>query len=382
MKITIGTASSNMNFEEDLKLIKSSLLYADEIELVGMAEYAVYHYLPRCLSKNNELDEIIKNLIPFLELFDNDDTKELADQLCKLHMSMHPYLSVLKKDKNQSIQELLVQLKYKEFLDNGLRRLFCSNGTGEIQYLIDKNIISVHDFSLNNLDFAELTDGYFASILDVIKQGTSYPVFDYISTEFFRATINDQFLDLGRTDQETIQHAGVSNNVLMSLPAFSSVSIDEIQDLKKELRVAIENYRTSIKSFSKQINSMPWDNNFKYELLKLYDAKVVQNINEINELSSETSVLKNLGSQALVDEKVRRKARSIGEGLHITVTSRTNITNAIGNLEKLIRTETKLGLTETTMNEYLKNADIKNQSSKISVEEKDTMQENIIYYHL
>ena len=32
MKFTIGTASSNMEFEEDYKLIKSALLYAAEIE--------------------------------------------------------------------------------------------------------------------------------------------------------------------------------------------------------------------------------------------------------------------------------------------------------------------------------------------------------------
>ena len=59
MKFTIGTASSNMEFKEDLKLIKSSLLYADEIELIGMAEYAVFNYLPKCLSEANEINEII-----------------------------------------------------------------------------------------------------------------------------------------------------------------------------------------------------------------------------------------------------------------------------------------------------------------------------------
>lgn len=43
MKFTIGTASSSMEFEEDIRLIKSSLLYADEIELIGMAEYAIFN---------------------------------------------------------------------------------------------------------------------------------------------------------------------------------------------------------------------------------------------------------------------------------------------------------------------------------------------------
>ena len=36
MKFTIGTISNSVNLEEDISLIKSSLLYADEIELIGM----------------------------------------------------------------------------------------------------------------------------------------------------------------------------------------------------------------------------------------------------------------------------------------------------------------------------------------------------------
>ena len=50
MKFTIGTVSNSLNLEEDLRLIKSSILYADEIELIGMVA-TVY--------KGN----IIKNLI-------------------------------------------------------------------------------------------------------------------------------------------------------------------------------------------------------------------------------------------------------------------------------------------------------------------------------
>ena len=46
MKFTIGTVSNSLNLEEDLRLIKSSILYADEIELIGMVEYALYKYLP------------------------------------------------------------------------------------------------------------------------------------------------------------------------------------------------------------------------------------------------------------------------------------------------------------------------------------------------
>lgn len=46
MKFTIGTVSNFQEYEKDLQLIKSSLLYADEIELIGLTEYAVFKYLP------------------------------------------------------------------------------------------------------------------------------------------------------------------------------------------------------------------------------------------------------------------------------------------------------------------------------------------------
>ena len=63
MKFTIGTASSSMNFEEDLKLIKSSLLYADTIELIGMAEYAIYKYFQKCFDKSSPLKITVSPLL-------------------------------------------------------------------------------------------------------------------------------------------------------------------------------------------------------------------------------------------------------------------------------------------------------------------------------
>ena len=66
MKFSIGTASSNMEFEEDIRLIKSSLLYADEIELIGMAEYAIFIYLPKCLKNPTDIETLFSNLSSLL----------------------------------------------------------------------------------------------------------------------------------------------------------------------------------------------------------------------------------------------------------------------------------------------------------------------------
>lgn len=46
MKFTIGTVSNFQEYDQDINLIKSSLLYADDIELIGLTEYTVFKYLP------------------------------------------------------------------------------------------------------------------------------------------------------------------------------------------------------------------------------------------------------------------------------------------------------------------------------------------------
>ena len=99
MKFTIGTASSSMEFAEDMKLIKSSLLYADEIELIGMAEHAIYNYLPKCIVKANDIDGILSAFIPFLGAFDNREANEIVEQLRNLKQQISPYMPYLKKQK-------------------------------------------------------------------------------------------------------------------------------------------------------------------------------------------------------------------------------------------------------------------------------------------
>ena len=220
MKFSIGTASSNMEFEEDLRLIKSSLLYADEIELIGMAEYAIFNYLPKCLSRANDIETIIENLIPFFESFDKPDTQRMADELVGLKGKLEPLMPLLKKRKYRSKEELLAQMRMKKLTDecnNILEETTASileqSGTKTIQNLIDRRIVSVYDYSYNGFSVDGLTGGYFANLIGTIKHGGSYPLFDSICTDVVKAVVKSKILDFSQTDKEIIRHAGIANNI-------------------------------------------------------------------------------------------------------------------------------------------------------------------------
>ena len=200
MKISIGTASSNMEFEEDLKLIKSSLLYADEIELIGMAEYAVFNYLPKCLTNAKDIDDMIEKLLPLFRSFDSKETKEIEEKLCSLTQMLEPVRPYLKKKNGRNKQEILAQLKMQqvfkqcnEFLEEALHDVMTEEGTRTIQQLINKNIISVFDYSYNGFNIDELTGGYFANLLGTIKLGRSFPLFDNICSSVVKSVINEKY---------------------------------------------------------------------------------------------------------------------------------------------------------------------------------------------
>lgn len=388
MKFTIGTVSDSMEFDEGLKLIKSSLLYADEVELIGMAEYAVYKYIPRCLNNAKDIDGMMGSFIPMLESIDTREAQDLVVTLKNSYAQIAPYIPYLKKKKNRSKQEIIAQ-KYvaKEMesciksLEIVFQELFNYPGTKTIQELIEKNIISVYDYKFVGFDIEELSGGYFANLLGTIKHGKSYPLFDNISSSVVGAVIDEKKLDLSNTTQEILRHAGIATNILMTLPTIDSASIDEILDFKKDMKVPLDNFRKAVYSFSEKITSLPWDDDFEYDCLKLYNTEVLPCVNEINELSSETSVLKNFGSKVLADEEARKKLGYIGAGLATTITTGHNITFALGIVETLIRTGAKIGLSAAGVSAFLKTADLMNKAIKESKEKKDEIKSNVMYYY-
>ena len=296
-----------------------------------------------------------------------------------------PYI---KKKKNRSKQEILAQMQYQKaekqlakMVANAKTELLNSNGIKEIQGMIDRNIISVYDYSYNGFSVDELTGGYFANILGTIKHGESFPLFDSISSEVLGAVVDTKILDFSKTDMEVIRHAGVANNILSTLPTLEKASVDEILDFKKSLKEPLDNFRTAIYKFSEQITSMPWDDDFKYECIKLYDTEVVPKVNEINALSSETSVLKNFGSKVLSDEDERRKIGYVGAGLITTITTGSNIADALGILENIIRMGAKVGLTAAGVTAFLKTADILKQAHIDTKNKKSEMEGNVMYYY-
>ena len=388
MKFTIGTVSNSLDLAEDLKLIKSSILYADEIELIGMAEYALYKYLPDHVFNAQDLDAMIPALRTFLQSLKPDGNEELLQQLNYIDSQLKVYAPLLKKKKHRSKQELFAQMEIKkvekqcrEQLETGMQQLLIHPGTQEIKNLLERNIISVYDYGSDSCNVNELCGGYFANLMNAMYNGVAYPLFDKVSSELIDSVIKTRLLDIGRLDEKVLRHAGIASEILMTLPTLEAASIDELLSLKQENQVPLTNFRKAIYDFSGEIQSLPWDTNFQYDCLQLYNTQVIPRVQEINEVLTQTSVLKNLGSRVLADEEIRKKAGYTVAGLTTAITTSTDLFGVFDLIKNFIFLAGVAAVSKEAATGFLKITDLYNKARTETTEEKDDAKKNVMYYY-
>lgn len=388
MRFTIGTVSSNLEFEETMRLIKSSLLYADEVELIGMIEYAVFCYIPNHIYNTKEIGELLKGISLLLKSIGAEGSKEILSQINGISAQLEELSPILKKKKNRTTQEILAQMQMekafkesKKTLLEGIETVLNTPGSMAIKALLNQKIISVHDYGSAQLCLDEMVGGYFANLLNSMRAHTSFPLFDKVSEGVIRSVVDTPFLDFGNTNPEVLRHAGVASNILMTLPTLEGASIDEILDFKKDNERSLIGFRQAIFKFSEAISSLPWDDDFQFECYKLYNTEVAPKVAELNTLSSDASVIRNLGKRAVADAEIRKAAGFAVGGIAATILSQTSLMEAMVALRDIILGVSLLAVSPQIANGFLKTIDLVNQSKdevkKISRE----LQGNTMYYY-
>ena len=94
------------------------------------------------------------------------------------------------------------------------------------------------------------------------------------------------------------KHAGFVKEVIPTLPDFDRAGLDEIVDIKRELKEPLERFRREVYSFVDKINFLPWEKDFKEECKSIYMTTMKDSVDEIRELTKTTSILKNIATES------------------------------------------------------------------------------------
>lgn len=253
MKFTIGAISNIQQYEEDLKLIKSSLLYADDIELIGLAEYLTFIYLPRVFDSKKDVFELVDGIVPFLRSANSPLQKDALAQIEVIQSQMQPLLPFLTKKKHRTTAEIQAQLKLKQLsktiavlIEEIMQKYTDDPSSQELKALIDRNIINVFDYKMKGVNTGELTGGYIGSLLNSIYSPNTFPLFDEKSTSFIGDIAKTKVIQVSALKAETLRHAGIASSILMTLPTIETATIDELLDFKAQNEVPLARFRKAI----------------------------------------------------------------------------------------------------------------------------------------
>lgn len=307
MNFTIAVVPDSMSINQDMRFIKAALLYSDTITLVSPMASTYFQLTDKAYNKNEKtLFELIKKVMPFCKKSDPLYYESIIGTFNKMESILYSkqYKTIPVVDRYRLKKTLL------EFSDNVSQVFYQSLGEdncNSLKKLVEINKVKLHDFRNSYAEADAFCHEFYTILKDSVVDTQTFPLFDDLSNNLIKSAINDGVVILNDANEFEAKHAKLASELLVSLPTFEFATLDEILDIRKELEKPLIRFRNKLFSYNTKIQSMPWDKNFQFESMKLYQEEVAVSVLEIEESIKETSFIKNLGYSILTDESAIKK---------------------------------------------------------------------------
>ena len=101
----------------------------------------------------------------------------MLEQIDEVSLLLEEYRPLLTRKKHRNKGEMLAQMKMKQVMKQsqeqifvGLDSIFNTTGSQILKSLVDKRIITIHDYGYDDFEADELIGGYFGRLINVTKK--------------------------------------------------------------------------------------------------------------------------------------------------------------------------------------------------------------------
>lgn len=289
-----------LNIGEDIKMIKSMLLYADKINVYNPI-FDVCIEMTK-LNEGSKFNKILflQQLLPFFDELNNsnNDYKPFEEMLY--------YYNYLNNKKVRNNQEIIAFLKIKKMIEeidtstfqdmiNTLINNF--DNTEELKQIIKLNKEGYLKIK-PTLKYEGLEDKSIENFVNTIKLNLvnkkEYSLFDYQTSDIISSMLKQDLNNLSKYINEKQKSVALASNILKDLPNFETIPLDELIDIKTELNKYLSNFRKAIKFYSKEIECKVWDEDFYYYCNDIIEDEIKPSIEELKEMANSNNILNNL----------------------------------------------------------------------------------------
>jgi hypothetical protein len=308
--ITIGSAPKpDLSLEEDLRMVKTSLLYGDHVKLCS-GTYS--------------------SLLPFVELtnYTTEQRIDFFERIIKYSRIQEPFKSLaweklrrwkqILQDKNVDEQTLLeAQRQIEEgwaHYANQSSVVPQANAMASFDRAIQEGLLTIHKFEtleeanirekgFYGTDFAPKFQSEFVSVVEgSLKDGSTYPLFDDYAGKYVSQLIKAGTLDLSEPISAKARQSHLAAELLGGLPHFEAASINEILDIRTELEGPLVRFRGAIIGYAEKIKTASWDRDFSIEAKNVFHREIEPAVRNIAEAVKSNPSLLELATRKVVDK--------------------------------------------------------------------------------
>ncbi len=292
--ITIGSSSEKHNFEDDLRLVKSSLLYADKIKLCSPISSEALRYLTITEESNPKRQlEFLKSFSSYF--MNNEVSQDFLNEVAGYEkMLRRKYLNSNQLKVKIGFEKLLKKIfittikeKFLEIAENlGMKPLLP---------LIDSKILEIHSLNVpTRFDYDKSMKEFVKFLGQTISDNNTYPLFNDEIGNLVKLGIKENKLKVSKTSIARGKHSALAINLLERLPLFDEAEINEILDIKRELERPLKRFRSAMIKFSEDIKNASWDEDFSYDAEVVFMREIEPIILDIEDAVKSNNYLANL----------------------------------------------------------------------------------------
>jgi len=286
LNITVITGpSGNISLGKEFDLLKSALLYGDEVTLCSPTVWMMQALAPLDNMTVDGMFELVNFILPAYPQAATGITPQMLSTVTQ-------YAKTLFKKRGLSTPENVIKQQilhaYKQVIRN-FQDFNSNSGNAQLHQLVKSGNVKLHQFSSS--DTNSIVEEYMTFAAGAVADGRAFPLFDDASGDLVKA-IEKEKGGTSEVDSKRIKHVHLADNLFQMLPDLSSATLDEVVDIRRELNKYLLNFRAKIVEMSDSIKSAVWDKDFPKEVQQLKIAKIDPAISEIAEHLKTTTALK------------------------------------------------------------------------------------------
>lgn len=289
------------DFRSELGLVKSALLYADEVELVSVAA-SFMDSLDR-LGKLPTLEQLalMRRLLPVVE--PDASAREMNNVLGLIDT----ITGKLKRHRRLARDEVklvgFLKRKWPE-MEALVEKVFDEWGAHDFRVALRSGRLKLRPFAVTSpgalidMGFAanagddyiesmadEAWEEYRAAIIEAVGDKNTYPLFDDLTgDDVVRQAVHSGIINPTPGAKRRSRHGGLSGDLLQRLPMFERANVSEVLDVRDELAEYLGAFREAVADSALTIESASWEGSqFAEEAELVFKEKVTPTVERIEQ---------------------------------------------------------------------------------------------------